>query len=189
ASGFAGLELFARLRQALLAVQYYLPTAPVAPVLALHDEVFGPHVTFETLESEHEKQDIEGLLINAYQNLKWALLNAETEEPEDEEPFFLSEHYATYAQLCDEAETFINQFVGGNGWEAHNVIERAFPPLADDFAQRLATFPAPLQRRLLDPVRWHDDPSAVALLRQLTAASPHPDIRAFAARALAETNH
>lgn len=185
-SKFAGLELFARMRQALLAVQYHLPTAPVAPVLALHDSVFGPSVTFETLEAEFEKQEIEYQLTNAYEQLRWALLDAEACDEETGEPFVLSEPFAAYEQLCAETTAFAEHFSRGYGWEAHNVLERAFPPLAGYYAERLATFPAPVQRRLLQPVRWHDDPSAVALLRQLAATSPHQDIRAFATRALAE---
>ena len=185
-SQFAGLTLFAQMRQALLAVQYHLPAAPVAPVLALHDSEFGPEVTFETLEAESTVQEIEYQLTQSYRQLQWALLDAEATDEETGAPFVLSATFADYEQLCADTEAFAEHFSGGFGWEAHNVLERAFPRLAGYYAQRLATFPAAVQRRLLGPVRWHDAPSAVALLRQLAAASPHPDIRAYATRALAE---
>ena len=186
-SGFAGLALFAQLRQALLAVQYHLPSAPVAPVLALHDSVFGSNSTFETLEAENSRQEIDYQLTQAYRGLLWALLDAEAVDEETNELFTLGQHYQTYAELCAAAEAFLTQLADGFTWEAHNVLERAFPQLAGYYAQRLEAVPAPVQRRLLDPVRWHDDPSAQALLRQLVATSPHQDIRAFARQALAET--
>ena len=185
-SGFAGLALFAELRQALLAVQYHLPTAPVAPVLALHDRVFGPQPSFETLEADHATQEIEYQLIQAYQQLKWVLLDAEAEDVETGEPFTLTAQHQQYERCCEAAEAFLTLISGGFTWEAHNVLEHAFPQLAGYYAQRLATYPAPVQRLLLGPVRWHDDPTAQALLRQLAATSPHQDIRAFATQALAE---
>ncbi|GAB3637156.1 hypothetical protein GCM10027422_27460 [Hymenobacter arcticus] len=185
-TGFAGLALFAEMRQALLAVQYHLPTAPVAPVLALHDSVFGPQVTFQTLETESSREEIGGQLQSAYQQLRWALTDAQAEDVETGAPFILSDHFAQYERRCEATDAFLDLTTGGYSWEAHNVLERAFPQLAGYYAQRLATYPAPVQRQLLGPVRWHDDPTAQALLRQLAATSPHPDIRAFARQALSE---
>lgn len=183
---FASNALFAEMRQALLAVQYHLPTAPVAPVLALHDSVFGPQPHFQTLEAEFEIQEIEGQLIEAYTQLKWALVDAEAEDVETGLPFILSEHHQAYELLCHAIEDFLRLLTDGYTWEAHNVLERAFPTLAGHYAQRLAALPAPVQRRLLRPVRWNSEPTAVALLRQLAATSPHPDISAFARQALSE---
>lgn len=185
-SGFADLALFAEMRQALLAVQYHLPTAPVAPVLALHESVFGPQVTFELLEAESGREEIGSQLQSAYQQLRWALTDAQAQDVETGDPFILSEHFQTYERLCEATAALLDLLTGGSSWEAYNVLERAFPRLAGHFAERLATYPAPVQRQLLDPVRWHDDPTAQALLRELAATSPHPDIRAFARQALSE---
>lgn len=185
-AGFASLALFGEMRQALLAVQYHLPTAPVAPVLALHDSVFGPQPHFQTLEAEFEIQEIEGQLREAYTQLKWALVDAEAEDVETGLPFILSEYHQAYELCCHAIEDFLGLLTDGYNWEAHNVLERAFPPLAGYYAQRLAALPAPVQRRLLRPVRWNPEPTAVALLRQLAATSPHPELKGFAAQALAE---
>ena len=136
-----------------------------------------------------EKQEIEYQLQQAYELLRAHLSGFYVEDTETGLPFTESEAYFTYEQMCEEAQHFIELFSSGFGWEAFNVLERAFPALAGHFAQRLTAFPAPVQRRLLQPVRWHDDPSAAALLRQLTTTSPHPDIRAFATCALAEAGH
>jgi hypothetical protein len=188
-AGFASHALFAEMRQALLAVQYHLPTAPVAPVLALHDSVFGPQPHFQTLEAEFKVQEIEGQLLQAYMQLKWALVDAEAEDVETGLPFILSEHHQAYELLCHAIEDFLRLLTDGYTWEAHNVLERAFPPLAGYYAQRLAALPAPVQRRLLQPVRWNSEPTAVALLRQLAATSPHPEISGFARQALQEAGH
>ena len=179
---FSRLRDFADLRQQLAALHYFVAEAPVAPVLALHDELFLCH-TYCPREAEHHCQALEGQLLHAYQSLhNWLLIH----EPDDEtgRPYTSTAPYEQFVAALERAADFLAHIQSDYGWEAHPVLERAFPRLAADYERLVVAQNPAAQLQLLRPAQYHAEPTAAALLRRLAQTSPHPDVRAFAVNSL-----
>lgn len=191
-AGFAGLEAFAEVRQRLAAAQYHVPAvaAPVAAALRLHDDLFE-RGHYATRRAEHYVQHIEWQLQEAYQQVVQELENAAYADDPEAVAFRESADYAQLAEAVTRTEAFVDAMGGGHSYVAHNLIERLLPQPAylAQYEAFLRAQPPAVQVSALDPAEYHDDPQVVALLRRLRHDSPHPDVRAFAADALAKAGH
>ncbi|UYZ63820.1 hypothetical protein [Hymenobacter weizhouensis] len=184
-AGFAGLECFAELRHQLSAIQYFVPAAPLAPVLQLHDDLFERH-THRTLREEFVTEHVEAQLLTAYHTLRdWLEIN----EPTDVEGrFFLdTPPYQAFLAALEAAETFLGHVQGGYSYEVFNLLERAIPEHLPQYEAFLTAQQPGAQIRILDFIEYNDDPAAIDLLRRLRQTSPHADVRAFASEALSKS--
>ncbi|GAB3637157.1 hypothetical protein GCM10027422_27470 [Hymenobacter arcticus] len=184
-AGFAEVgTAFGHLRQRLLAVQRALPAAPVAPALALHDRVFGPNPDFEDLQAGTVVHEIERRLEQAYDTLLNWLRPPKPTAAQDPVIVVETTDFQEFISIKNEAFYLVSLLEDYYSAAIYHVLPQAFPHLAGHFAQRLATSPAAGQRRLLTVAYLSPDPTLQALLRELAAASPHPDIRLLASELL-----
>ena len=176
---------FGHLRRQLLALQRALPAAPVAPVLALHDSVFGPTPDFGDVQLGKFTYEIEWQLAEAYDTLRAWLLYPAPEAAPATAAFAKSADFEAIITALNEAGYLLNTLEDYHRAAIYTVLPQAFPHLAGHFAQRLATYPAAGQRRLLEVAYLSSDLTLRALLRELAAASPYPVIRLLASELLA----